>query len=196
MKTFLILLVLFTVLLGAASAQNAYTMSSDFVIGIYGSSNVHDWNETVNKVSGNASVLWNNDGSFNLQSLTVKVDINSIISDHGSTMNNKTFKALKSDSYPQIVFTLSDPLKNIKSADNGNSVMANGSITIAGVTKPVTMLVKIYIGEHGKIVFEGQQALKMSDYGIEPPTALAGMMKVADGVVVKFKTTFLMNAQL
>lgn len=72
-------------------AQNQYTLGSDHKITINGSSNVHDWEETAQTATGDASVIWNTDGSFVIKSFNLKVSVKSIKSDKGSVMDNKTY---------------------------------------------------------------------------------------------------------
>jgi hypothetical protein len=52
------------------------------------------------------------------------------------------------------------------------------------------MQVKAFIPVKGKLVFEGSQKIKMTDYGVAPPTALLGVLKTDDDIVLSFKTNF------
>src|ERR1700751_814340 len=173
-------------------AQNTYSLST-YAVTIDGTSNLHSWNEKVEQVSGKGLINWNAGKGFTLQSFNIVMEVNSIKSDEGATMNNKTYKALKSDQYPQISFSLLEPVAAIPLLANGYSTAAKGKITIAGVTKSVNMPIKISEDVNKKISIEGIQVVKMTDYGVDPPTALFGMLKTGDAITISFKTVFLLT---
>jgi len=174
----------------AVQAQNTYSLST-YTVTIDGTSNLHSWNEKVGQVSGKGLINWNSGKGFTLQSFNIVMEVNSIKSDEGSTMNNKTYKALKSDQYPQISFSLLEPVASIPLLANGYTTTAKGKITIAGVTRSVNMPIKISEDINKKISIEGVQAVKMTDYGVDPPTALFGMLKTGDDITISFKTNYL-----
>jgi polyisoprenoid-binding protein YceI len=179
--------------ISAAIIKNTYILSKDYKVTINGTSNLHDWSEAVGMVSGGGSVTWNSDGSFNLDAINLKMDVNSIKSDMGSIMNSNTYKALKGDNNPEIVFALTAPVNSIKPA-GVNTVSAKGSLTIAGVTKPVDMQVEISAPVQGKLTFEGSYQINMPDYGIAPPTAFFGTLKTGNKIIISFKTNFTLTA--
>jgi len=177
----------------AAQVKTAYVLSKEYTVTIHGTSNLHSWDETVESVSGDASMSPNSDGSMNLDAITIKMEVHSIKSDMGSIMNNNTYKALKADANPQIIFALSVPLKSIRAKAGSTDFSAKGSLTIAGITKPVDMKVKVLLQEHGKLAIEGGQTIKMTDYGIKPPTALLGTLKTGNEITINFKTGFVVK---
>jgi len=188
------LMMLFVVAIGLFSRsatrllENKYTLSKDYSITILGTSNLHNWNETVETATGNCNVDWNADGSFKLENLYLDIKVTSIKSPEGGIMNRNTYKALKADNHPEIIFSLENPIMTGVSA---NSISAQGFLTIAGVTKPITMQVKVSMKGQGNLTFEGSQIIKMTDYGIIPPTALFGVLKTGDTITINFKTNFI-----
>jgi len=194
MKQFTILLLMAFALISAGVAVNDnYTIAKGYTVTINGTSNLHNWTETVGTVTGSSVVSTNSDGSFNMETLTIKIEVRSIKSTEGGAMNNNTYKALKADADPEITFTLTTPLRSIKTAASAITVSAHGTMTIAGVTKPVIMQVKASMPQKGTMEFEGTQAIKMTDYGISPPTALFGALKTGDDITITFKTDFSQN---
>lgn len=184
------LLIAFTLISANIPAQDIYTISKGYSVIINGTSNLHDWDETVGTVTGESTVSWNSDGSFDLNAINIKMDVHSIKSDMGGAMNNNTYKALKADTYPEIIFTLTAPVKSIKTDPGATTISAKGNMTIAGVTKPVIMEVKVFMPQKGVMEFAGSQIIKMSDYGVKPPTALFGALKTGDVITITFKTDF------
>jgi polyisoprenoid-binding protein YceI len=174
--------------------ESKYVLSKNYTVTILGTSNLHSWNETVQTVLGDGSVTWNGDGSFNLDAIHLKMEVNSIKSDMGSIMNNNTYKALKADKNPEIIFTLTTPVSSIKVGSANTPISAKGTLTIAGVTRPIDMNVKVSIQDHTVLSFEGSQTIKMTDYGISPPTALFGTLKTGDEITINFKTNFTVSA--
>ncbi len=172
--------------------QSPYILNTGYTVTINGSSNVHDWSETVNKVTGDAQIVWNTDGSFTIKQLSIKMDVASIESEHGSIMDNKTFDALKGKSYPYITFKMTE-LKSIVKSGTGYQVKMLGDLTIAGKTNHVELSGMAYVKENGKLLFDGSKALKMTSYGIDPPTAMMGAMKVSDDITIKFKVYYNMK---
>ena len=173
--------------------KNKYTLNKDYTIFIYGTSNIHDWNEQVQTATGEGLVKVN-DGSFDLLAISIKIAVHSIHSDIGSAMNNNTYKALKADANPEIIFTLTEQILFIPLKTSETAITAKGNLTIAGVTRPISMSGKILMQTAGKISFEGSQTIKMTDYGIDPPKALFGTLKTGNEITVSFKTNFLITA--
>jgi polyisoprenoid-binding protein YceI len=169
-------------------AQARYSLLA-YTVSIDGTSNLHNWNEKVQTVTGKGLISWNAGKDFTLQSFNIVMEVNSIKSDEGSTMNNKTYKALKSDKFPQIIFLLTTPVA-IPLGANGYAIVAKGNLTIAGVTKVVSIPIKISADGQKKITIVGAQQVKMSDYGIDAPTALFGVLKTGDVITIGFNTTF------
>jgi polyisoprenoid-binding protein YceI len=62
-----------------------------------------------------------------------------------------------------------------------------GSLTIAGTEKTVNMDVVTKRLTDGSLRADGELALKMTDFGVKPPTALLGTLRTHDDVKVKFQ---------
>ena len=180
---FLMILILLSPI---ANAQEIYTGGNDLQFTISGTSNVHDWEESVSKMTGTGKIVANGDGTITVQSLDVTIQTEAIKSTHGSIMDNKTYDALKAEKNPTITFKLTAPLNNIKI---GSTVTAKGDLKVAGITKPIDLNVKVN-GTGDALQFEGTKNISMKDFGITPPTAFMGAMKVGETVTLKFKTTY------
>jgi polyisoprenoid-binding protein YceI len=62
-------------------------------------------------------------------------------------------------------------------------------LTIAGTAKKTDLYVQGKVGGDGSLTFNGSKKLKMTDFGIKPPTALMGTMTVGDEVEIVFSVT-------
>lgn len=186
LKYLLLVIVVFPFTCYAVSGSTSYVLNKDYSVIIEGTSNLHSWSETVNNVSGSCSFNSNSDGTFDLDGVTITMDVYSIKSDMGSVMNKKTYTALKAAGHPEITFTLVGPIRTIHSSTD---ISAEGNLTIAGITRTVKMHVNV-IHRNGQLIVEGSQTLNMTDFGIQPPTALFGSLKTADVIKISFKADF------
>lgn len=100
------------------------------------------------------------------------------------TMNGHMWKAIKSKEFPTITFQLGT--YTIAKAADTSKVTLNGSLTIGGVTKPITMESKLSAAATGAMRVMGTYELNMKDYDIKPPTLMLGTMKVGEKVKVGF----------
>jgi polyisoprenoid-binding protein YceI len=190
LKQFLAAALLIISISAARFINNTYILSNDYSVSISGTSNLHSWDEKVKTVSGEAIVNLNTDKSIDLTALTIRIDVHSIQSDMGSVMNSNTYKALKADINPKIIFTLSTPVKSIQSGVIEKTISVKGNLTVAGITKAVDMQAKV-IMHNKQVIFQGIQSLNMTDYGVTPPTALFGTLKTGNTIIIHFTTTFL-----
>jgi hypothetical protein len=179
--------VLLFILYAARPIENDYVLAQDYSVTIHGTSNLHNWDEKVEKVSGQGVIKWNSDGSFDLTNISINMDVQSI---KGSleVMNKNTYKALKGDKNPRITFVINTPIHSI--AASGTVVTAKGDLSIAGVTRTLDIRVKLGMQGKNKLIFEGSQGIKMSDFGVTPPTAIFGALKTGDAITITFKTGF------
>lgn len=99
-------------------------------------------------------------------------------------------KALNADRYPHIKIALVDTWQNPKCLDgqckDWFDVQANVNITITNVTKKQSIPAKAKILGPNRFQLRGENALQMSAFGITPPEAMFGMIKVNDWISFHF----------
>ena len=175
-------LLLFLTLGWSAMAQNAQSIK-DVTMSVNGTSSLHDWTSAVTDVSGTASLEVADGKLTDIQSLSLKIKVEGIESTKGRIMDGKTYKALESDDHPYITFKLASA--KITPKGDKIQVVATGPLTIAGSTKTVNIAATgAYKGNN--IHFSGSKALKMTDFGIDPPTAMLGTLKTGDDITIDF----------
>ena len=107
----------------------------------------------------------------------------------GPSMNKKIKKALKAATYPHVSFTQTEAI-HLASKDDGNTVVnATGSLNIAGVEKVVTIELTATTQEN-QLVFTGKYPMKMSDFDIEPPSAMFGQIETKDDITIEFELIY------
>jgi polyisoprenoid-binding protein YceI len=74
-------------------------------------------------------------------------------------------------------------------AVEGSTVHLTGNLTIAGVTKPVKFKSEYQV-KGSDVHFTGSYSFKMTDFGIDPPTAVMGTIKTGDEIVVRFDLVY------
>lgn len=170
-------------------SQKAYSLNN-YLATINGTSNVHEWSEKVGNVWGNCNVRQNADKGVSLLTFKIGMEVKSITSDKYPMMSGLTCKALKGDKYPEITFYLMEPLDNICCVVSPYCVTAKGRLCIAGVNREIIMPMK-FVLENNKIIVEAEQKVKMTEYGVTPPTAFFGLIRTGNVITINFKTTFL-----
>lgn len=177
--------------LSLTAQSTRFNITDETTMTISGTSTLHEWTSDVNKVTG-----WVATGNkfakrgkvktgAKIAALELEVPVKSIISPRGTTMDNKTYKALKSDQHPQIKFVLSEGVVTAL-GDDGFEVQASGDLTIAGKTNQVTFPVTGKILDDEKMSFTGAYKLNMKDYDMVPPSAMFGQIVTGEEVEIKF----------
>jgi len=100
-------------------------------------------------------------------------------------MDKLMAEALKAKQYPEIRYELTQAAPQIAGASF--TVKTHGKLTIAGTTRDVTLDVQATRGPDGKYTLVGTAPLKMTAFGIKPPTAMLNTIKTGDDVKVTFR---------
>ena len=156
---------------------------------INGTSNIHDWKSRTDQIKG--EMVFTDD--YQLKSLSLNIPVKSIKSGE-RIMDSKTHETLGAKNNPNITFRMTDVTSYSK---NGNDIqlVVNGNLTIAGNSRKVAVQAKGKANGSGVYVFNGDIQLKMTDFGMKPPTALLGTLKVGDQVKLVFDVTLEDNQQ-
>jgi polyisoprenoid-binding protein YceI len=162
--------------------QKAYTLKSHKV-SVDGTSSLHDWTSDVTKIDWSGKITVDGTSVKAISEVSVKIDVESIKSEKGGMMDDKTYEAFKSKQYPTITFTLTS------ATVTGPTLKANGNLTMAGVTKPIVMVVATKVLADGSVHLSGSQVINMKDYKMTPPKAVMGTIKVGEKVTLLFELT-------
>jgi len=179
-----ILSIVFSLYTGAA-AQTKYILSSTPELKVMGGSTLHDWDMTSNAAKGEGQFLMDGNQFKGIQSLQVSMEAESLKSGTRG-LDSNAYKAIDTKKNKEVKFTLKEL------AGSGSDYQAKGDFTIAGVTKAASFPVKM-IQNGNKLTFEGSFDTKLTDFSIDPPTALLGTVKTRDEITITFKTTFQPN---
>jgi len=190
-KTNILLLAFLLVFLGVR-AQKAYTLSKESTMKIDGSSTVSDWSVEVTDATGSFTTSEEiKIGKILNSNLEFRFPVDKMESGRGPMMNSKIKDALISDKNPLVTFK---SIENNIIAVNGDKFVLEslGTITAAGVSKPLTVTLNGFFNTEMKTIsFEGSKDLTMSMFNIVKPTAFFGELKTNDELNVKFNVSFI-----
>jgi polyisoprenoid-binding protein YceI len=99
-------------------------------------------------------------------------------------LDENLYKTLKADEHPAIVFHLKS-VSAAGSADGAVNVQAEGTLSVAGQEKDLTLLAKVQ-AENGKWHVTGTQQILMTDFGIKPPSMMMGAIKTKNEITVHY----------
>lgn len=116
---------------------------------------------------------------------------------HNRKIDADMQKALKADQFPYIKVTLEDSWQNPECLEgkckDWFEVKANVQITITGVSKRQFIPAQARMIGPGRFQLRGESALQMSAFGITPPEAMFGMIKVNDWITLHFDLMVLVD---
>lgn len=206
MKNFLSISLIKTALFAiivVISAGEVFSFQSTFVpvnesrLWIEGSSNVNQFECQAEEYQGEATVpeTENESSSYPVaqanETLFLKLDIRVDSIECGKRkMNHDLQKALKAEQHPEISFLFQEA--NILDEPNLNQnedifkLQVKGLLTVAGTTKEISFTTEAHYINEGRVSARGGTTINMTDFGVEPPTALMGLIRANEELTVNF----------
>ena len=168
------------------SAQSKKPVQSSSEILVHGTSSLHDWTSNCQEYSGSA-VLKVEDGKLTgMSDLNLQIVVKGIKSGK-SAMDNNTYKAMFEEKHPNVSFKSKQI--NLEQTASGANVSAKGTLTIAGVSKEVTL--KATASKRGeRWVCSGRHKVHTPDYGVERVSAMMGTIKTGEDVEIEYDIVF------
>ena len=166
----------------AASAER-FAPATGSLVKVEGTSTLHAWTMQGSTIAGRIDAStpdqWTGDAN-----VTVTIPVTSIKSEHAK-MDKLMAEALKAGANPTIRYELTNA--TLAQSSPALQLETRGKLTIAGATRDVTMQVSGARDSNGAYILTGQLPIRMSDYGIKPPTAMLGTIKTGNDVKVTFR---------
>jgi polyisoprenoid-binding protein YceI len=176
---------------GTLHAQSVYKIneSKDIDMKLSGTSTLHKWAMDAKTFSGSADFTFKSPGQLSaLTSLTFELAVTDLKSGE-SGLDKNAYKALDIKDHKDITYKLISA--TIIQKDEGKYLIkAHGNLTIAGVTKEVTMDVYCSVGKDETISCTGSESLNMTDYAVKPPKFMLGAMKTGDAITLDFTLVY------
>ena len=156
-----------------------------------GSSNVRDWR--CNATTLDAAIDVDDAGTragrvspiAHLRGVQVRVPTHALTCGR-SQMDNIMYKALHVDDEPDCRQIIGRFDVITESGDVDRNLVMQGTLRIAGRERVVRVPVVVQQQRDGSLRAQGSLPILMTDYGIRPPTALFGVLRTENRIVVKF----------
>jgi polyisoprenoid-binding protein YceI len=177
----------------AAGAQDTrVAVGPESKLWIDGTSNLHEWSckataldAAIDLDAALASQIASAPPKA-LKRVHVKVPVTSLKCNHKG-MDGNVYKALKADASPEISYILATFDAAPGEAKDAFTLHTVGTLKIAGVENKLEMDVAATRLPDGSVSAKGVVPIKMTDYGIQPPTAIFGRLKTGNEVKVNFE---------
>jgi polyisoprenoid-binding protein YceI len=197
MKTTRILiaaLVALTATAAAAQETARVNVAPESKLWIDGTSNLHGWSCKAEKLEAAidmdklAAASMNVAAPKAVKRVEVKIPVKALKCGHGA-MDDNLYKALNADATPEISYILATLEAVAGEAKDTFTLKTIGTLTISGKENKIAMDVTANRLPDGTLKATGMVPIKMTDYGIKPPTAIFGRLKTGDEVKVNFELT-------
>jgi polyisoprenoid-binding protein YceI len=147
---------------------------------VSGTSTIHDWDMVSNEAKGTASLRLSAGKVTAIQSTKITMQVKSLKSGKGQ-MDNNAYKALKEADHPEITFQMLEVHQ-----DGGSDWKVTGRLQIAGVTKTVPFQLQ-FAKEGDGLSLTGSADIKLTDFNVDPPTAVFGTIKTGNEMTISLK---------
>jgi polyisoprenoid-binding protein YceI len=159
---------------------------------IDGTSNLHGWTckaeklEAAVELDKAAAAQMTVASPAALRRVEVKVPVKSLKCGHGA-MDGNLYKALNADATPDISYIMATFEVVPGEVKDTFTLKTVGTLTVAGKKNTIEMDVTANRLTDGTVKATGMVPIKMTDFGIKPPTAIFGRLKTGDDVKVNFE---------
>jgi hypothetical protein len=175
-----------------ATATKHLAVRSDSRLWIEGSSNLRDWSceataldAFVDIERGTGSTTAGTNAVGRLRRVQVSVPVSALTCGRGQ-MDRIMYKALRAEDEPDCRHIVGRFDVVATDADGDFSLRTLGTLRVAGRQNAVQLDVDVEQLPDGTLRAQGSLPILMTDYGITPPTALLGVIRTGNRIVVKF----------
>ena len=161
-----------------ANQASALQSSVDFTVS--GTSTVRGW---TCEVTGSAQVTTGSGTAVRgladgVQEATLTVPVGNFVCPD-EEMTEHLLEALRPDEFPEITFRL------VRYEASGQGAVTTGTLTILDSARGVSFPLSLTPSE-SDVRIAGEVALDMTDYGVEPPVVMLGLMRVRPQIRIEF----------
>jgi hypothetical protein len=172
------------------SAQTIITPDPDSKIWIEGNSNVNRFTCAAEKYRGEARIYSESLGEIaGRADEQVRLELNIPVRSFEcgrSRMNRDLYDALKSDEFFYITFEFQSAETLSGNGNDSFRLKVSGILTVAGTSREITFESDGFILENNRVRAVGDKTILMTDYNVEPPTGLLGLVRAENSLTVHF----------
>lgn len=159
---------------------------------VNGTSTLHNWSIKTTHLAGSVSAFLPSataaaKTSASLNAINLTISVNTLKSTEGGGMDSNVYGALHHRKNPFITYRLVKAVLNKKPGIGhaAYTFATSGRLTVAGKTRNVKLPLIVRPATNGRLVISTHVKLKMTDFGISPPTAMLGFIKSGNTVSIK-----------
>jgi polyisoprenoid-binding protein YceI len=178
----------------AVMAQSTYKFSPKSTIKVEGTSTMHDWSMLSSSLTGDAQLEVAAGKLNDVKKLQLSLPAETLKSGKNA-MDKNAYEALKIKQNPNIQFKLGS-VNQIEQKGNEGTMTVSGLLTIAGVSKQEKIEVKYTIDKDGNLKCLGKKEIKMSTYGVTPPSFMFGSVTTGDAITISFDIQLMPTQQV
>ncbi|HYK01118.1 MAG TPA: YceI family protein [Thermoanaerobaculia bacterium] len=167
----------------AASAER-FAGTTGSVVKVEGTSTLHDWSMTSTTIKGEINAPTPDNWNAPAKAV-ITIPVTSIKSEH-TKMDKLMAEALKAKTNPEIRYEMTQATPRNVTA-TAFVLETRGKLTIAGTTRDIAFDVQGSRNADGRYTLVGQAPIRMTSFGIKPPTAMMNTIKTGDDVKVTFR---------
>lgn len=147
-------------------------------VGFDAKSTLHDFSGVTSSVEGELTVNLAHPGDRPAGTITAEA----ATLDTGLAGRDEDMRqTLAVDRYPTILFEWTGFVASTVDPEARTITgTATGELTIRGQTREVSMLVRVSVDASKRVIIDGETSIRLSDFGVSPPTRLGGTVKVDD----------------
>lgn len=212
MKSLVLSLLLLAPVANAAGATRL-TAAAESVVVLDGSSNVAGWrcsgtsidammlvattpehlNEVLDRVEDGNIAVWMarpSSGRFPTPEFRLRIPVTTFRCGN-RIMESDMRRALKADQHAFVEFVFRQLQGGVEHDIDSNEYRASlvGELTLAGVTRTIVLELSAQRLSRTRFRFRSELPLRMTQFGVTPPTALFGAIKARDQLTVRFDLT-------
>lgn len=101
-------------------------------------------------------------------------------------LDNNLYDAIKANDNPNIIYHLLGDSILSEARKDSFTVKTTGTLSVAGKEKNIDMTIMLLKNKDGSLIIRGSKDLLMTDFGIEPPSMMLGLLKTDNKVVIRF----------
>jgi len=149
---------------------------------VKGGSTVRDYTCNAKTIEAVITPTSQETGSLPLDQLVASAQVNipvATLECGNGTMNEHMRKALKAAENPRLLFELAG-----YQIGEAGAITLKGTLTMAGRALPIEITGTITEQEGGIVRVSATRQIKMTEWGIKPPSLMLGAMKVHDPVTI------------
>lgn len=169
---------------------------------VEGTSSMHDWEMEGHIIEGSLifqaadlSSLWASGGTVPrplTPTVHVEIPVTSLKSGKRG-MDKKMYEVLKAQTHPVITYRLesvelkTQQISQEGGAEESRTIETTGILAVAGTERTVEIPMQVRRLSNDRLEITGEISLRMTDFGIDPPTAMLGMLRTGDAVTVRWR---------